>query len=220
MQPVFMEVDGTLLDSCGVESAFIDYLAARKILTLKHALQRLAFAVRWSPTYGRDVFRMNKVYLAGLRRADVDAFASCFVSTRLVPTLRPAILERIDAHRDRGDVVVLLAEAPEFLLRALARHLGIRHWRGTDCAYLGNLYLFAPPLFVPHGTAKLKAANEMCETLGRRWGIRFTLRDCVAYAHSRTDLPLLSAVGTPIAVHPDDRLEREARVRGWQVIST
>src|SRR5207253_4095142 len=38
-----------------------------------------------------------------------------------------------------------------------------------------------------------------------------------AYSDSITDLPMLEAVGNPVAVNPDRDLRREAEKRGWQV---
>jgi phosphoserine phosphatase len=39
----------------------------------------------------------------------------------------------------------------------------------------------------------------------------------VFYTDSITDLPLLEAVGRPVAVNPDARLRRVARSRGWAI---
>jgi phosphoserine phosphatase len=43
------------------------------------------------------------------------------------------------------------------------------------------------------------------------------LRDAVAYADSTSDLPMLEAVGFPVAVNPETRLAALARKRGWLV---
>ena len=39
----------------------------------------------------------------------------------------------------------------------------------------------------------------------------------VAYADSTSDLPMLEAVGFPVAVNPETRLATLARKRGWLV---
>ena len=39
------------------------------------------------------------------------------------------------------------------------------------------------------------------------------------YSDSINDLPLLCAVGSPVVVDPDARLQAEALRRGWPVIS-
>ena len=39
-----------------------------------------------------------------------------------------------------------------------------------------------------------------------------------AYSDSESDLPMLRAVGHPVAVNPDGELARIARREGWQVL--
>src|SRR4029453_4733099 len=41
------------------------------------------------------------------------------------------------------------------------------------------------------------------------------LRESIAYADSTSDLPMLEAVGFPVAVNPETRLAALARKRGW-----
>jgi len=43
------------------------------------------------------------------------------------------------------------------------------------------------------------------------------LREAVAYADSSSDLPMLEAVGFPVAVNPETKLAAIARKRGWLV---
>ncbi len=43
----------------------------------------------------------------------------------------------------------------------------------------------------------------------------FDLAESVAYADSSSDLPLLEAVGFPVAVNPETRLASLAIKRGW-----
>jgi phosphoserine phosphatase len=46
----------------------------------------------------------------------------------------------------------------------------------------------------------------------------YDLDACTAYTDSHTDLPLLEAVGHPVAVNPDRKLRRIAAARGWPVL--
>jgi fatty acyl-CoA reductase len=43
------------------------------------------------------------------------------------------------------------------------------------------------------------------------------LAECVAYADSTSDLPMLEAAGYPVAVNPETKLAALARKRGWHV---
>ena len=44
------------------------------------------------------------------------------------------------------------------------------------------------------------------------------LAQCYAYSDSASDLPMLQAVGHPVAVNPDSRLARHARANGWPIV--
>jgi phosphoserine phosphatase len=63
----------------------------------------------------------------------------------------------------------------------------------------------------PTGEARAEALAEYAAGEGLR------LSESVAYADSTSDLPLLEAVGFPVAVNPETRLSALARKRGWLV---
>ena len=63
----------------------------------------------------------------------------------------------------------------------------------------------------PTGEARAQILADYCDAEGLR------LDECVAYADSSSDLPLLEAVGFPVAVNPETRLAAIARKRGWLV---
>ncbi len=63
----------------------------------------------------------------------------------------------------------------------------------------------------PTGETRAQLLAEYCEAEGLR------LDESVAYADSTSDLPLLEAVGFPVAVNPETRLATLARKRGWLV---
>ena len=62
------------------------------------------------------------------------------------------------------------------------------------------------------GDAKRDRAREWAERTG------IDLQDCTFYTDSHSDLALMEAVGTPVAVNPDRALLRVARSRGWTVV--
>ena len=67
--------------------------------------------------------------------------------------------------------------------------------------------------FSSHGTNKVIAMNELAERydldLSRSW----------AYSDSVTDLPMLEAVGHPVAVNPDRELRKAATDRTWDILT-
>ena len=63
-----------------------------------------------------------------------------------------------------------------------------------------------------YGPGKVEAMLELARWEG------LDLGQCYAYSDSHSDLPMLSAVGHPVAVNPDGKLERHARGNGWPVV--
>jgi phosphoserine phosphatase len=62
-----------------------------------------------------------------------------------------------------------------------------------------------------HGAAKAQAVRALAAKEG------LDLRRCTAYSDSANDIPMLSVVGTSVAVNPDPELRETARERGWQI---
>src|SRR6202011_1891139 len=65
--------------------------------------------------------------------------------------------------------------------------------------------------FDAFGPAKSKSMLSMADELG------IDLSASFAYSDSATDLPMLEAVGHPVAVNPDRVLARVAKEREWEV---
>ena len=75
---------------------------------------------------------------------------------------------------------------------------------GDDGRYTGELEFYA------YGEQKAVAIRELAVRDG------LDLAGSYAYSDSITDLPMLDAVGHPVAVNPDKGLRREAEERGWE----
>ncbi|MFN6120281.1 MAG: HAD family hydrolase, partial [Actinomycetes bacterium] len=63
----------------------------------------------------------------------------------------------------------------------------------------------------PTGETRAQVLADYCRAEGLR------LEECIAYADSTSDLPMLECVGFPVAVNPETRLAAIARKRGWLV---
>jgi phosphoserine phosphatase len=63
----------------------------------------------------------------------------------------------------------------------------------------------------PTGETRAQALRDYADLHG------IDLKNSVAYADSTSDLPMLDAVGFPVAVNPETKLASLARRRGWLV---
>ncbi|CAN5899858.1 HAD-IB family hydrolase [soil metagenome] len=121
----------------------------------------------------------------------------------------PDALERLRKHKEAGHRVVLLSGALDFLLepfKDLADDVLSASLAEEDGVYTGEL-TGAPVA----GDARAR----MLASFARRR--KLDLSRSYAYADSISDLPMMEAVGHPIAVNPDRRLAKAAEERGWRV---
>jgi phosphoserine phosphatase len=118
----------------------------------------------------------------------------------------------LDRHRHAGRATYIVSASPVELVEPLAKALGMTAGIGTvsqivDGVYTGDL---AGPFC--YGPGKVEAIVDLA-----RWE-NFDLAQCYAYSDSASDLPMMEAVGHPVAVNPDAKLERIARQNGWPIV--
>ena len=120
-----------------------------------------------------------------------------------------AAIRRIREHRAAGHRTILITAAAEVFVRPLAPLFDIVigcELEERDGRYTG--FMSSPPLVGEARAAWL-----------RRYALHegIDLKHSYAYADSYSDLPLLRAVGNPVAVSPDSALYRYARRRRWPI---
>jgi HAD superfamily hydrolase (TIGR01490 family) len=211
MTLAIFDIDGTLVHG-STERRFSRYLAAHGRLGLRQAAAYVWFLVRYLPRFGWKTLKRNKAYLSGQSIEDIDALAARFVDEQVMPRLYPPAVQRLEAHKRRGDAVALVSGTLDPIARALAVALGVEHVRATLCHERDGCYTAHPPLRHPYAEAKVDAAAELAAELG------VELTRASAYGDSRHDVPLLAAVGEPVVVRPDAALFEVATAADWEVL--
>jgi putative phosphoserine phosphatase/1-acylglycerol-3-phosphate O-acyltransferase len=136
------------------------------------------------------------------------------VEERIMPNVRPDVLDRLRRHQADGHLVTLVSGTFAPFLELIARKLNVPHAIGTplemrDGRYTGRI---VPPLCQSEGKPYRVQAYFAEQGLDVEWAASF------AYADHDTDVPLLDLVGRPVAVYPDEGLLGQAQVRGWPVM--
>jgi HAD superfamily hydrolase (TIGR01490 family) len=208
------DLEGTLLGSNVIES----YLWLRlRELDRVGQLRELGTLGRRLPGYLLTERRDRAAFLRASYRSYAGAlFAELVraveedVAPLLLSAVSPAGLRRVREHRAAGHHTVLVTGAIEPVTRPLAplfdRIEAVQ--LAVDDTGRCTGFLVRPPLV---SEARASWLQEVATE--RQAG----LRDCYAYADSHSDLPLLAAVGHPVAVNPDVSLGRHARRRRWPV---
>lgn len=148
----------------------------------------------------------------GWSRSEVLDLVEETVEEIISPLVYAEALSIIDEHIRAGRRVVVVSSSPTEIVIPLCNYLGLTEVIGTRPAideegrYTGDIDFYA------YGPGKAEAMEEMAEAEG------ISLQDSFAYSDSITDLPMLEAVGHPVAVNPDRELRAVAEERDWQIL--
>ena len=154
--------------------------------------------------------------LAAHEPDDLARWHDEFMRLRIRPMMLPAGRKLVRSHLDAGDLCAVITATNSFVTGPIVRELGIAHLLATepearDGRFTGRVA--GTPCFREGKIARLE---EWLAARGRRLP---DFSESVFYSDSQNDLPLLERVTRPVAVDPDERLEAEARRRGWAVLS-
>ena len=211
----FFDMDGTLLSSNVVETYLWlrlgELSAGERAAEIGRIAGRLPGLVR-AERRDRGTFlrAMYKQY-AGARLAELEAIADEVLVDHVLSRLAPAAVRRIREHRAAGHRTVLITGAIRPLTRPLAPlfdHIEAAELAVDDRGVCTGS-LAASPL-----------AGESRAAWMRHWAMTngVDISASFGYADSHSDLPLLQAVGHPVAVSPDVSLFRHARRHHWPIV--
>jgi HAD superfamily hydrolase (TIGR01490 family) len=152
--------------------------------------------------------------LRGWSLDEAQALFEELTEEQIVPNVRPDILYRLHQHRDQGHLVALVSGTFAPLLAVIADRLGVPHAIGTplqvsDRRYTGRI---EPPLCQSEGKPKRVQSYLADRDVEIDWTASY------AYADRDTDISLLSLVGQPVVVYPDEILLAHAQAEGWPII--
>jgi len=211
----FFDLDRTLISG---SSAFTFGVAAwRQDMVPTSQFARDAYgaiAFRFAGASDTTVDQVRERMLSavrGARQADLVALNGIVVP-KLLERIRPEARSLLELHRKAGRDTYIVSASPRELVEALAQALGMTGGIGTVGAVVDGVY--SGDLVGPfcYGPGKVEAITDIAELE------RYDLDRCYAYSDSASDLPMLEAVGHPVAVNPDARLERVAHQRGWPIV--
>jgi HAD superfamily hydrolase (TIGR01490 family) len=212
----FFDVDNTMMVGASIFH-FARGLAARKFFTTADlagfAWQQLKFRVggretSYSTTTGRDTALS---FVAGRGVSEITELGEEIYDELMADRIWAGTRALAQMHLDAGQRVWLVTATPVELALIIARRLGLTGALGTVAESVDGIYTGRLVGEILHGPAKAHAVRALAVTEG------LDLRRCTAYSDSVNDVPMLSAVGTAVAVNPDSELRDVAKERGWQI---
>ncbi len=208
------DVENTLIASNVVES--YSWLATRRLNTperVRYVLRTLAEAPTLSSMDRKDRGDFLRYFYRRYEDAPVtqiDEDSRELLTNLILTKSFPSGIRRVREHRALGHRTILITGALDFAVEGLrplfdeiiAAEMTVK----PDGTYSGHLSQVPPT-----GETRAQILADYCSAEGLK------LEESIAYADSTSDLPMLEAVGFPVAVNPETRLAAIARKRGWLV---
>jgi len=130
----------------------------------------------------------------------------------VLPRIYPEVLRTAYDHQDAGRPAFIVTAASHEMAELMAHVLVLDGGIGTRSKVVDGVYTGEPDGPFTYRAGKAQAIAEVAAERG------IDLSASYAYSDSESDLPMLEAVGHPVAVNPDSALERVARERGWRIM--
>ena len=210
----FFDLDKTIIAKSST-LAFRRHMYKAGMLN-RRTLLGMAVAQFFYVLFGADHSQMERVreslmvLIKGWDSHQLEEIVDETLQDVVAPLVYAEALFLIDEHHREGRRVYIVSSSPVEIVQPLARYLGIDHVIATRAAvdeeglYTGELEYYA------YGPTKADALHEL-EAEG------IDLAASYAYSDSQTDLPLLEAVGHPVAVNPDRELRKAAEENDWPI---
>ena len=127
------------------------------------------------------------------------------------PMVFQEAVDLIDDHKGAGRDVIIISSSGTDIVEPIGQRLGVDLAIGTQVGIEEGQYT-GEILFYAYGEGKADAMRTLAAERG------YDLAESYAYSDSQTDIPMLEAVGHPIAVNPDSELRALAHERGWPIL--
>ncbi|NDK89837.1 HAD-IB family hydrolase [Gordonia desulfuricans] len=212
----FFDVDNTLVQGASIVH-FARGLAARKYFSYSDVLD---FA--WTQAKFRITGKENAddvaegrekalSFIAGRPTSELAELGEEIYDEYIADKIWPGTRALAQRHLDAGQQVWLVTATPVELAQTIADRLGLTGALGTVAESKDGVFTGRLVGDILHGPGKAHAVRALAIREG------LNLKRCTAYSDSHNDVPMLSLVGTAVAINPDADLRDVAKVRGWEM---
>ncbi|GAB2638668.1 hypothetical protein GCM10027068_18030 [Prescottella soli] len=212
----FFDVDNTMVQGASIIH-FARGLAARKYLRtsdlVDFAWKQVKFRITGKENSDDVAEGREKAlsFVAGRSTAELARLGEEIYDEVIADKIWAGTRALAQMHLDAGQQVWLVTATPVELAQVIAKRLGLTGALGTVAESRDGVFTGRLVGDILHGLGKAHAVR----TLAVREGLN--LKRCTAYSDSYNDVPMLSLVGTAVAVNPDADLRELAKNRGWEV---
>ena len=130
----------------------------------------------------------------------------------VLPRIYPQMLDVAYSHQDAGRKAYIVTAASQEMAEVLAHVLVFDGGIGSRSEISDGRYTGRPGGPFTYREGKAQEMRRLAAEEG------LDLAESYAYSDSESDLPMMRAVGHPVAVNPDRELARVAAQEGWEIM--
>jgi HAD superfamily hydrolase (TIGR01490 family) len=211
----FFDLDKTLIEGSSAihfgRAAYRAGMVSRRQIA-SDAWANIRFRLNGSTDEGTEELKQRILdAIAGWRVVDLARLGPD-VLAGILPLLYRDMLDEAYSHQDAGRPVFIVTAASQELADTLAAVLVLDGGVGMRSEVRDGVYTGRAAGPFTYREGKAVAIRELAAERG------IDLAESYAYSDSESDLPMLRAVGHPVAVNPDAELARVARAEGWRIM--
>ncbi len=212
----FFDVDNTLVQGASIVH-FARGLAARNYFSYADIIDAIWVQIKFRVTgkeNSADVASGREkalAFIAGRPTAELAQLGEEIYDEYIADKIWPGTLALAQMHIDAGQQVWLVTATPVELANVIAKRLGLTGALGTVAESKDGVFTGRLVGDILHGLGKAHAVRHLAVREG------LNLKRCTAYSDSHNDVPMLSLVGTAVAINPDSDMREVAKNRGWEI---
>lgn len=152
---------------------------------------------------------MIKWALRGLKRERVEAWGDAFAAREVANGLRPGAIRALAAHKDAGDMLMIISAGSDLVVEPIARRLGIIHVICTRSAWKNDRLdakLGSKDCYAGEKLVRLRAYQAAHPNVTNYHGV------ITMYSDSHSDIEILRNLDVGVCVNPDRKLREYARI--------
>lgn len=209
----FFDIDGTLVN-CVTQEMLAKMLRREGVLNSWHTFR----ISTWFLLYKLGLMKSSE----GVRRSAYSTFKlrskeemdAIFREAQTIIRLciRRSMKRVVDEHKREGSLVVAITASLKDLCVPVCDFFGIQELHSTVLSISDGRYNGLWENQIYEGEKKVALIAQLREKY------QLELNECSSYADSCSDIPMLEAVGRPVAVCPDRRLRKYATTKNWPIL--
>ncbi|MCX7944827.1 MAG: HAD-IB family hydrolase [Deltaproteobacteria bacterium] len=160
--------------------------------------------------------RISRYVIRFYKNRDISEYtrqSEIFYKEMLKPHISPTVKERLEDHRKKGHLLILITASLRYILEPVVKDFGFHLLLCTDLEIGKDGRPTGRPIEpICVGKNKVIYAKKAAEEFD------IDLSKSYAYSDHHSDIPLLKLVGNPIVVNPNFFLRREAIKNNWPIL--